>query len=146
MNLLRTKYYPVDVDGKTIYIDPKKRERDVADQYGRGDKPLIGLSGARLMDNKCYHAYQLRLTVFKKDLLAEWEEEERRSRYLWQGAARIIHDIIRDNDSVTALRLLREQLKSCGSMGISSSYERAVNQVRELVSQESQASQTALAA
>lgn len=61
MNLLKTKFYPVDIERKIIYIDPMKRERDVAHKYGRGENICIGLTGARLMEKKCYLSYKQEL-------------------------------------------------------------------------------------
>lgn len=57
---LKTKYYPVDVDKKVIYDDPKNRELDASlssEQY-RGCN-TIGLKGRQLNENKCYLSFSV---------------------------------------------------------------------------------------
>lgn len=58
MNLKRTAYYPVRIDERQIIDDPQRRERDVAWKY-RAHAGVIGLRGSRLMQHKCYEAFEL---------------------------------------------------------------------------------------
>ncbi|MCZ2113481.1 MAG: hypothetical protein LC131_06570 [Anaerolineae bacterium] len=41
MNLLKTKFYPVDGETGKIYLDPFDREKDLANKWSRGEKPCI---------------------------------------------------------------------------------------------------------
>lgn len=140
MKLLRTKFYPVHVDTRTIHIDPMKRERDVANKWGRGAEPCIGLRGAHLMSHPCYRDFTLRPTVTLATVAKEWEEEVARSSHLWKSAAVVILDTLRMNPPEKALVLLRRHRAQFGSMSVSASYGRAVKDVTELLSQQRQAS------
>ena len=51
MNLLKTKYYPVDLDQKVIINDPRNRERDVAWNYS---SKVIGIKGRDLTEHPRY--------------------------------------------------------------------------------------------
>ena len=51
MKLLKTKYYPVNLDQKVIINDPRNRERDVAWAYS---SKVIGIKGKDLMAHPMY--------------------------------------------------------------------------------------------
>lgn len=140
MRLLSTKFYPVHVDTRTIHIDPMKRERDIANKWGRGTAPCIGLRGAHLMSHPCYQDYTRRPTVTLATVTKEWDEEVARSSHLWNSAAIVILDTLRMNPPERALVLLRKYRTQFRSMAVSASYGRAVKDVTELLSQQRQAS------
>ena len=55
--IFKTKYYPVNLDTKTIIDDPHARERDLAWKYrGCG---VTGIKGERVLIFKCYGAYKI---------------------------------------------------------------------------------------
>lgn len=56
LKLLKTKFYPVNVDAKIIHDDPENRERDVARKW---PSSVIGIPGKRLMGHKCYDSYSV---------------------------------------------------------------------------------------
>lgn len=139
MNLLKTKFYPVDIENKKIFIEPFDRERDLADRWSRGNNHCIGLRGAHLMAHKLYHTYQPVPTVTQWQLVKEWDDEVARSTHLWESAAIVIRDTIRDRTPEDALKDLKGYFKRFRSMAISASYERAIRDVRELLAQQAQA-------
>ena len=58
----KTRYYPVDIDAKIIYNDPKRRDCDASDystnpQYN--GKNTIGIKGARLNEFNCYRSFAI---------------------------------------------------------------------------------------
>lgn len=55
MRILKTKFYPVDIDAKVIHNFPENRERDIASKWP-ADK-IVGIRGDRLRSNKCYDKY-----------------------------------------------------------------------------------------
>lgn len=75
MNLLKTKFYPVDGETGKIYLDPFDREKDLANKWSRGEKPCIGLRGGYLMSHQCYHKFKPVPTVTQESLLRDWEAE-----------------------------------------------------------------------
>lgn len=54
MKLLKTKYYPVNLDEKTIHDAPERREIDVARKC---ESKIVGILGSRLMAHKCYETF-----------------------------------------------------------------------------------------
>lgn len=54
--LLKTKFYPVDIEKKVIYNFPKNREIDIARKW---PSSIVGMPGSRIMGHKCYEAYAL---------------------------------------------------------------------------------------
>ena len=63
MPFLRTKFYPVNIDRKIIYNDPKRTEREcsVCRPYdmAKDQGVTIGLRGERLNQHLCYQSYQI---------------------------------------------------------------------------------------
>lgn len=53
--ILKTKFYPVNIDAKTIVNDPMRREVDVARKYGC---KIIGMPGRRILQHACYTSYK----------------------------------------------------------------------------------------
>jgi len=137
MQLLKTKFYPVDVDGRIIHLDPKARERDVARKWPSN---VIGLRGDQLLANKCYEAYRRVPTVTRDTLLSEWKEEAARSKYLWESAAKLIVAVLEEMALDAALATLKKQLKASRHMAINASYGRVVEDLKTAISQQAQAS------
>lgn len=54
--LLKTKFYPVDIEKKVIYNFPKNRELDIARKW---PSSIVGMPGSRIMAHKCYESYTL---------------------------------------------------------------------------------------
>lgn len=57
MSFLKTKYYPVCLDTRTILNEPHKREREIAWKYRTINPGLIGLKGSRLNSKACYQKF-----------------------------------------------------------------------------------------
>lgn len=131
-------FYPVDVENKVIYLDPMKRERDIADKWSRGDKPCIGLRGDRLLKNKCYQSYRRKPTVTKATLVTEWTEEASSGGTLWRGAATDIVAMIETNEPEAALAAIKKRYREYRHMAISAYYERAIMDMKTLISQQGQ--------
>jgi hypothetical protein len=136
--MLKTMFYPVDVDNKIIYIDPMKREREIADKWIRGDKPCIGIRGDRLLQNECYRSFQRRPTVTKATLLFDWKGEASTGGTLWQGAATNIVSVIESNEPEPALAEVKRLYGRYRHMAISTYYERAIRDLKTLISQQAQ--------
>ena len=138
MKLLKTMFYPVDVDAKIIFIDPMKRERDIANKWGRGDNPCNGLRGDRLLKHKCYESFQRKATVTKETLLSEWKVETTHGGTLWKGAAMEIVKVIEACEPNAALAAIKKLRTNCQGMAISVYYERAIKDIKVLLSQQAQ--------
>jgi hypothetical protein len=55
--ILKTKFYPVSIDYRTIIDDPHDLERTLAWKY-RGKQCYIGIKGKHLLGSACYSTYQ----------------------------------------------------------------------------------------
>lgn len=58
LNVKRTKFYPVDLDGKRIIDDPHPREGDLAWKY-RHERGLAYINGKHLLAHTCYLAFEM---------------------------------------------------------------------------------------
>ena len=72
VNVLKSKFYPVDITRQTIFDDPLAREIDVARKY-RG-RPVTGIKGSRLLEFRCYQSY----TVQPVEPPGRWSQEEQK--------------------------------------------------------------------
>ena len=72
MNVLKSKFYPVDITRQVIFNDPQTREVDVARKY-RG-RPVTGIKGSRLLTFRCYQDY----AVWPVEPPGRWSQEEQK--------------------------------------------------------------------
>jgi hypothetical protein len=54
---LKTRYYPVEIDARRIFDDPKRREADAGLDYRMPG--CIGIRGERLNRFPCYQTFQV---------------------------------------------------------------------------------------
>lgn len=145
MNLRKTRWYPVNMSLMIIYIDPMKRARDVAPNPKIGRSYDIGacipVRGDDLMNPAFqYGSFALKPTVTRESVLAEWKEELGRSKYLWEGAARLVVSTIESHEPQAALDGLKRMLKAARPMAICAFYMRAVDDMKTVIDQQAQAS------
>lgn len=140
MKLLKTKYYPVDVDGKIIHLEAFARERDLADKWSRQQegKPIcIGLRGAHLLTVPLYKTFKRQPTITYAKVLADWKEEaNQKSCGLWQGVAQCIVQTLEANTPENALVEFRKELRECRKMAISAYFGRVIRELKEVLAQQ----------
>lgn len=145
MNLKKTKWYPVNMSLAIIFIDPMNRASDVTSN-ARVARPYdigacIPVRGDELMNPAfLYGSFSLTPTKTRESVLAEWKEEVGRSKYLWQGAARLIANTIESSDLQTALEALKHMVRETRPMAVCASYMRAVEDIKTVIDQQAQAS------
>lgn len=140
MKLLRTMYYPVDVENKIIYIEPVKREKDLAYKWKKGSTPCIAMRGAHLMDQPVYQEqFTVKRTRTMTDVIREWEHEAKERHSLWKGVARHILEILGQHPAAEAMEHFRRERRACRKMAVSAYYARAARDMKDILAQEAQA-------
>lgn len=135
MDLLKSKYYPVDPSRQLILLDPLGRECDVRDKWGRGKHVFIGLTGAHISRHACYTRYRLMPVVTQASLIERWHQLAESSSDLWRHNALRVIDALSIMPAAEALQYCQKQLKANRRMAASLHYERAIRDIRSLIKQ-----------
>lgn len=129
------RYYLVDRDRREVLLHgyPKFAAPSAK-------APLILLSGTQIASDARFKTYAPMQTLTKAAILDHWAKQVAQSRLGWRSAAASISATIEAFEPATALTYLRKD-RPCGQ-AISEFYDRAIEQLEELLSQRHAADKT----
>lgn len=136
--LKNTKYYAIDEKAGLLLLAAHDSAADCLKSAVIGrEGQFSAASGKRLNESNLLRQLRPVQTITLAELQAYWQEAQGNSRYLWKSAAGHIVHVLANESPQAAYLTLSKLAKEYGRMAVSSYYESAAKDLKQVLEQQS---------